>query len=60
MYMYMYVCVYAHVRVTLIPLSRRRPIDEVELRHISFELLEGLRYLHEHGVMHRDVRDTLA
>src|SRR5437867_581245 len=38
------------------PLSRRIGIDEAEARVIARQLLTILRYLHERGIVHRDVK----
>ena len=38
------------------PLSRRIGIDEAEARVIARQLLNILRYLHERGIVHRDVK----
>ncbi|TMB23891.1 MAG: serine/threonine protein kinase, partial [Deltaproteobacteria bacterium] len=38
------------------PLSSRIGIDESEARVIARQLLHILRYLHERGIVHRDVK----
>jgi serine/threonine protein kinase len=38
------------------PLSSHTGIDEAEARAIARQLLEILRYLHERGIVHRDVK----
>jgi len=34
----------------------RNPLDEYETRYIFKQLLEAVRYLHEHGIAHRDLK----
>lgn len=33
-----------------------RPLDEVQARQITLQVLEGLRFMHENGFIHRDLK----
>jgi serine/threonine protein kinase len=35
---------------------RKRALREEDVTRLSYELLDGLGYLHEHGVIHRDIK----
>lgn len=36
------------------------PIDEADVREISFQVLEGLSYMHREGFAHRDIKPDVS
>jgi len=40
-------------------LSRSSPLPEYEAREITFQVLEGLSFMHEEGFAHRDLKPAV-
>jgi len=36
--------------------DRKRPFNDIEVRNIMFQTLQGLAYMHRHGYFHRDMK----
>ena len=36
--------------------NRKKPFNDVEVRNIMYQTLQGLAYMHRHGYFHRDMK----
>jgi calcium/calmodulin-dependent protein kinase I len=41
-------------------LSSAPPLPEIEAQEITFQMLEGLRYMHQNGFAHRDLKPSVS
>lgn len=41
-------------------MDKHRLIDETDVREISFQVLEGLSYMHREGFAHRDIKPDVS
>lgn len=41
-------------------MDETEPFDETDVREISFQVLEGLSYMHREGFAHRDIKPDVG
>jgi serine/threonine protein kinase len=41
-------------------MGKHGPLNEADTREISFQVLEGLSYMHKEGFAHRDIKPAVS
>jgi serine/threonine protein kinase len=49
-----------HMKYGSLASHLHRPLPEEEVKHITFQVLEGLASLHESGFVHRDLKPDVS